>query len=685
MSRRALVTASILVQALATPSAVAARDSVPDEPPATPLPGLAAQVVVADLDGDGSREVVRLLGAPGPGSVVDAIRSTGGAWESAGEWLVRGSSFRLLVWRDDGRERVLVVGSSLPPGELPGTPGACCTTITAVEMAAGRLLVRPLAEDLAGSHAALAVDLDGDATDELILAQAGGVAAMGWTGDGFEQIDVIELTRGDGQTPVAIGDSDGEPGDEALLVEAGPTGTSAGGFLVRVGLGSEGLRVDSSPFPPGSTSDTGVAAVGDSRVVIVGADRTQVADWPAGGPLQPGATVDVGGRLVGVLGSGDSATLLIENDSAGVLEVLDASLRRLRSIAPTAEAQAAFAAGLLPFVGELPGGLPRSGQAYLYSGTLLTRPAGAAAVDESPWASFAGLRPIGLVGPNQAEVAVMDEVGELATATRHGGRLADPDEAVQRSPTVASAASLFDPPRGRVDFQPFEADAMDTTADGTPSLAAGPDGFDISFDAPAGSNVLLTLQAVTSVVSERRLIVPDSGHLDLTVPASALPADGATAGASLVVRTPGGHAYVSTVMLRIDTAPPQVSTTTPFVSLGSTVEVRGETEPDTRVVAEGREVPVAADGSFRVDVSAGFVPREVRIEATDRVGNRRVVAPSVVAFVDYRMIPWPIVLLVLLVIVGARLYWRPPGTDGGALPGRRRSQRGTDGLEEIDL
>lgn len=679
MRRVMLAAAAALLYASATPASAAARDTLPPEPPATVLRGTAAQAIAVDLDADGGREVVRLVTLPEVGGMVDVHERQGGEWRPVRAFAIPGGRLRLLAWRDGERDRVAVVSST------EGSPVPCCTSISGVELDDAALDVRPLWEDLEPVQAVLAVDLDGDETDELILTSPGRVSAVRWSGERFEEIDAIDIFRGSDQTPMAIGDSNGDPGDEAVLVEGGGAGTSAGGFLVRVSLGPDDkLYADVASFPAGAASDTGVAGIqtdDGSRIVVVASSRTQIAEWPTGGGLRPLATVDVGGQLVGVLGEGSSAKILIADTHADVLEVLDTSLCSLQRIDPTPEATAAAAAQLAPYVGELPGGAEGGAEAYVYHGRLVTQEAGAGVV-VSPAASLAGAEPLGLVGPDDGEIALVDNVGESPTATRRGGRLADLAASAPLRITVLTAASYFDADPARFVFKPFEGAATSVGEDGVPILLAGADGFTASFDAPPGSNARLLIQAGGAVVSDREFVVPDSGRLDISVPVSGLPADGEPARATLLVRTPGGRAHVAAVNLRLDLSAPEITTSAPLISLGPGVELTGVTDPGSTVSVEGREVAVADDGAFRAQVWAGLLPTDVRIEATDPAGNRRTVHSSVVGPIDYRMVPWPLVLVLLLVAVTARLYWRPPIAARRAGDKDRRAD--ADGLEEID-
>jgi hypothetical protein len=125
--------------------------------------------------------------------------------------------------------------------------------------------------------------------------------------------------------------------------------------------------------------------------------------------------------------------------------------------------------------------------------------------------------------------------------------------------------------------------------------------------------------------------------------------------------------------------PPEIQVDTPFAPLGPDVTISGGTEPGATVSIDGRSVPVAADGTFAATVPAGLVPRDVRVEVTDQVGNAASASVSVVTPVDYRRLPWiPIVGILTLLLTGI-LYLRAPRPVRA--PGRAAGE-GT--FEEID-
>ena len=63
---------------------------------------------------------------------------------------------------------------------------------------------------------------------------------------------------------------------------------------------------------------------------------------------------------------------------------------------------------------------------------------------------------------------------------------------------------------------------------------------------------------------------------------------------------------------------------------------------------------------FSVAVSAGLLPRDVQIEATDPLGNRSTATVSVVALLDYRQLPWIPIVALLTILAGIGLYLRVP-------------------------
>ncbi len=128
--------------------------------------------------------------------------------------------------------------------------------------------------------------------------------------------------------------------------------------------------------------------------------------------------------------------------------------------------------------------------------------------------------------------------------------------------------------------------------------------------------------------------------------------------------TPAGHGYRASFSVRVVTVRPALSAEAGFFSLGLDTTVNGTTDPASRVVVDGAEVPVAADGSFRASVPAGPLPRDVTVIATDPFGHTATRQVSVLAPLDYRRLPWIPIIAALTVAAGAVLFLRAPRPGG---------------------
>jgi len=152
--------------------------------------------------------------------------------------------------------------------------------------------------------------------------------------------------------------------------------------------------------------------------------------------------------------------------------------------------------------------------------------------------------------------------------------------------------------------------------------------------------------------------MPPSGELTLDI---GPPGDGShTFGVELGVITPDGHGYATHLDVRLLLVPPKLAARARTDLFSPRVPVAGMTDPGASVSVDGRGVAVDAAGSFSTAVDGSLLPRDVRIEAVDVVGNRASVVLSVVGLLDYRQLPWVPLVVVLTVVAGALLYVRVP-------------------------
>ncbi len=209
-----------------------------------------------------------------------------------------------------------------------------------------------------------------------------------------------------------------------------------------------------------------------------------------------------------------------------------------------------------------------------------------------------------------------------------------------------------------------------STSSGLVTSAAG---FHARLIAPPGSRV-----AVYGMGAATQSTVPPSGVVTVAVepPRSDAPEQQLDAG--LIVLTPAGQAYVVdwTVHVLNSSARSDGGGETPFLS--SQVRVSGRVPLGTSVAMNGRSIVTDSKGRFAGEISAPPWPSDVRIEATDAVGNRSTRVLSIVGLIDYRQLPWiPIAVLVTLAAALA-LFLRGPGAR--QLPAADGDSR----LEEIE-
>ena len=236
-------------------TAVTFLASIPAEPGAVALvEGAIIQAVAADLDGDGTREVLVLSGGHADGSaVLDAwTQRRDGSWSRLpnGPTVVApaapatpaalDSPARLVVRRIEGAERVTLLRQA-------GAEVACCLSVQDVIGTDAGLRLVPVAPLGASVGAAWVVDLDGDGTDEIAATRSrtpiGGISyrvdayVHRWTGTSFE-VTASQLPAGSGDTPFVLGDTDGLPGDELGIIA-----TLGRPELHRVSLGDDDALV----------------------------------------------------------------------------------------------------------------------------------------------------------------------------------------------------------------------------------------------------------------------------------------------------------------------------------------------------------------------------------------------------------------------------------------------------------
>ncbi|HEX2194209.1 MAG TPA: hypothetical protein VHK63_04520 [Candidatus Limnocylindria bacterium] len=693
---RALILALLLGTAGAwlLPEPVAAIRDLPDEG-AVVLGGDANfGAMVGDVDADGVRELVRLVAweANPVYLALEVVSMADGGPRSHGQERVlraaspddtfagrnpRGEDLlpltnrepaRLIAWHGGRTERVLLASIG-----TTGLSRPCCLTLWWVDLDRdGRTRLTLIGDTALSAAWVMAADMDADGFDELVVvetpnrAEPGtGVLVLRWNGADFERRPAsVRPGTVSGEVTV-LGDTDGRPGAEVGLV----TRTSSGSVLQRVIQRGRRVIVEQAPLPgPGAV--VGLHARDGARLVLVDGNELTALRWPRGGRASVTARTLMGGVQPGVLPLGSQELVVLLN--TGRLIAFDSRLELQLSVAPGARALPFVASQWRPHVGELPGGDETGGKAYVVGGILLGGKGGPFGGITRDVALLPGRAPLGLFGPGLRWAAVGSD--SIPPNGRLGGELRAMPGGQNTQVAVVPTEWLLRAEADEGRLQPEIQDAAgQASRGGTPLIFTRGDAV-ARFEAPAGSQVQVTGPQTQPI----EYVVPANGlaNVPLVPPAGrdAVATDQHYT-ARLLVVTPGGHGYAAFFEMRVERTPPELSASAPLASLSFGVTLAGRTEPGVRLAVEGEPVEVAADGTFRAEVDAGLVPRTVRLEATDVVGNRSELSLSVVGLVDYRRLPWVPIVAGLTLAIGLVLYLRVPrpaarsagGPDEGSL------------------
>ncbi len=701
----AAIVAALLLTALPSPVAAESAASVLTED--------AHSALAADLDGDGAKEIVAIVGLNEPGSTlrVAVWGVRGGRWVSLGEepvvrWVEDDAEARtarlgedtaaLLLLKNGDRVRV-VVAVGTPYTDT--NPGACCLSFADVRMQGQANLDLELVHEELGSVESMAVlDMEGDGRDEVLVTSYG----SSLTEASRPQYTLLRSPSGDGfvAEPVPIpndqqvwfssaGESDGAPGDDLLFVHEGLR------RLVRVTSRDGALVAEQAPAidilqPPGNSWIVGAA----DGLLVISSDRgIGTARWPRDGTLGDvteqerdawptlyllGTGEDA--RIVEVTGTDDAAAsalgirvfnlaLDLELDIAAPQEMND-----LWRASQNASTSAAVLPNFYPQMGPIPGGLPDGRAAFLGLGRLLEiQPGGDHVAREA--ASLAGGEVVGLAGPHSGWLAFgsgwFRGGGTWAWMGDPGfGEEGFPDDArvtVAPLEAVLESGADADPP-----VELAGATALDLR-DG-PMLFAGEDGFRATVSGEPGTLV------VTSVGPQTQADEIGNGPLSITLdPGSTRVAD-RDHDVSMIVVSPGGFARTFGWDLTVLSEPPGVTAATSFDLFDGRASVVGSVGVGTTVTVDGHSVYVTEAGNFGTVVEASIWPHDVAVVARDPLGNEQVRQLEVVGFVDVRALPWIPIIAALTIGAGVLLFLRTPVV-------RRAEAVALDGdgrLEEID-
>ena len=679
---------------------VPVRATEPDEP--VVLPGSAAVAVVADLDGDGAREVVRIV--PGGGSnKIEAWQVVGGTWQVAdATWRAVTSGevpapafagpMTLVPVRVDGRERVVLATSRVDLSDAFGQP--CCLELHDVTLAAGELQIDPVPSSGGPAGQVVTADLDADGTDELVLFQVRISDVDDPEGSQTARLEVVQRTRNGWETrysmeesgsvaSLRIGESDGIPGDEILV------GPRPSGQIERLTLIDGEIVTDFASLGTGEDQGS-VYGIADGRIVVGNPGALEVFRWPRGAAVERAARLSSPSWYSAfVLGTGPDAVVLhpeypLVGGPESSTRVFDLALRPLAELEasalssqlwdllsrPSGSGAYNLSRSVDPAVAPVPGGWTDGRAAFVHAGFLL-RTGGTAGFELTPMRTLIGTRPLGLAGPANTWLLTGDAMymppdeGYLMYGVPPDG-----------PPTVLTPVGALlrtggEDEVGTVEFR----NAVEIANDGGAStLLAHGDGFEASISAPSGSVVVLA----DGDVWESQPVRSGSVTLEIRPPRRAREENRPFERWVLVIG-PDGTATARHWEGTFLSEPPDltVMATTEAFRLVSTVA--GRVSDGMAVAVDGEPVDVNRFGAFRAEVDAPIWPRSVVVVATDPFGTERTERIEIVGFLDYRGLPWIPIVGVLTVALGLLLFVRTPR--------HRPLQLAPDGdgrLEEID-
>lgn len=669
MTGARVASAVLVAWLLAMPgSAVAADDTFV-------VPGQTLSAVVADLDGDGAREVVQLE-APataGAGFRLAVWYARGATWGqlAAGELppILGAQPIGALVARHvEGRERVLAL---MNYGESNGT--MCCLRAFDISIAAdGRVALDEVglgATDgtAQGIHV---LDMDADGTDELLLemppvgAQRGfRTEVLRWDGSAF---GVLERLTGALPVPSGgVGDSDGVLGDDVVFYP-GDTGA-----LVRLTMSDGRLAREEAT---GTTEGRyWYARTGSDGLTLYWGTQLDVVRWPRGEqPHILGSTPVRDGAHAWMTGSGaDASVVIVEPPPSGTLRIQvrdrGLELRTTLDVDPDTEGVWELSARLsrsfaFPYDGPL--GTTSDGEQVIVAGGYRIEPDRLGGFRATPMSPLVGLEPLGFVGADDAWIALTDSAS-LVPTQRQVYLFWDQAEQAPARLLLVPASSLEGtaPPEGAIRIG-FDRAVVTDETDRSRRLIAARTGFTMTVDAPTGSQVVVVggLGQETYDVDQGRALID-------IVPESLAPADrDIMFKRDVLVVTPEGRVHIEHVGGDLLGGDLEVSVEAVTNAFAGSATLRGTTMRGATVAAGGQTATAADDGTFELVVDAGILPSHASVLVTDPLGRAASAIVEVVGFIDHRGWPWPVIIGIGVAAAGAAMYLRAGRRQGVAAP-----------------
>ena len=659
--------------------AIPAAALASDPPDAFVLPGATLGAITADIDNDGAHEVVRLTGSAGS-MELEVWDVDGGAWvatysdevgDLAGPGItVSGATpLTLLRTRVAGSDRVLAFSTGYDADS--GLP-TCCFTIHELVGDSGALaLVRmdgpqPLAESV------VAVDLDGDETDELV------VWSVSWGEDGSPEGSTIEVLRREGgawdsaasweeEGPwwvAGVVESDGLPGFEVIASGDSDAFTRVAWIDGSLAIERERLLMGGEPIS--------VAGSVDETLLVSTSRSVGLMRWPRGGEPTAVATYETRGYpLVGLVGRGSDALLVVQEhlDSGAMVpdtRILDMRLEVAGEVPSTPEALALWdltdrmarsgswgmSRNIWPYFGPADGDWREAATTFSSGGMLITAGAGGS-FEFAPGASLVG-QPVGPAGPDGAWVAVTDSYLTSGRVAYLQGGYAFSDARL----VLVAREALLSPTERDLVREVAVADGIETGREnGAVTVLAASTGAEIVLDVAPGT---IALSWDGSRVADHREVTDGTLRLEVDPPSRPRPGREYSFEHDLILVGPDGSVEVHRWRGTFAPEAPELTAWSNAEPLSLEATVAGRASPGSTVSVDGREVSLNRFGAYRATVGAPPWPRTVVVVARDPFGGEQRATVEIIGLVDYRGLPWVPLAGVATVLGGAVLFLRTP-------------------------
>jgi hypothetical protein len=496
-----------------------------------------------------------------------------------------------------------------------------------------------------------------------------------------------------------VGETDGVPGEEVLLGGQDLEGLALLRLTVRGGKPTlETTRVDflaAARALPLTSRPTLFVTDGGGTTFHASWGRDEAIAWTPTRPLP--------GEPLAVIGSGASARILLGSwPTPRTIQVVSGDLRDaeepleffadFRTVAFDSLAQGDPPSSA--FAGPVPGGLDGGVDAYVFGGQVLIAPSSPDAPPErASIATLPGLAIAGTVGPSAGWMGLAPAAGipggEFLFQFASIGpspRVTDLVALGQPGPiSLVRTADVLEPERDVGMLRPtFRGVAPDPTRAMT--LLVGNEAVDADIVGPPGTAIRWIARPASNprVPGENEshaATIGPGGVARLRLLEAAIPEDPDLHEAviSIWLVTPAGHAYRGTWVVQVYRQPPDLGMEDEVPLLDFAPTVTGRTAPGSTVTVNGVSAEVDPDGSFSVPVDVGVVPTELRIVATDLVGNRTERVVTRVWPLDYRQLPFVPIAVLLTIAAAVVLFVRRPASG----PGTRRTPDDGSTFEEI--